>query len=327
MELFSEIYNCYYSVITKILVNSPLTEKQMQELIDSHAFSESAIYLMPKLCKEEGWGLLTRDNTRYSSRLKTTPKLPVTLLEKRWLKSLLQDPRVRLFLEDNTYNELSECLSDIRPLYQDKQFRWFDIFTDGDDYKNPAYIKNFKMIQKAIPLRNIITIVFKSGKGKCITGDYLPCRLEYSQKNDKFRIYAVKMKGLNIVAFCTINLSRIRHIKKTVLNYPVSIDTEQIFKWNRCKEPVTLEIRQERNGLDRFMMEFAGYEKQTVLNDESGICTATLWYNLKDETELLIRLLGFGPVLKVTGPIRMLEQIKKRVNSQYQLLYPNNQKE
>ncbi|WFR55579.1 WYL domain-containing protein [Anaerocolumna sp. AGMB13025] len=325
MELFSEIYNCYYSVIAKILETSPLTEKQMQELILNNAFSESAVYLMPKLCKEEGWGLLAKDNANYSSRLKTIPELPVTLLEKRWLKSLLQDSRVRLFLEDTTYKELSDRLSDIKPLYQDKHFNWFDIFADGDDYKSPTYVNNFKLIHKAIPLRNIITIVFKSGKGKFITGDYLPCRLEYSQKNDKFRLYAVKMKGLTIVAFCTINLSRIRHIKNTDLIYPVSIDMEQIFKSNRCKEPVTLEIRTERNGLDRFMMEFAGYEKQTVLDEESGICTASLWYNLKDETELLIRLLGFGPVLKVTGPIRMLEQIKKRVNHQYDLLYPSDQ--
>ncbi|WP_049762377.1 hypothetical protein [Lachnoclostridium phytofermentans] len=48
-----------------------------------------------------------------------------------------------------------------------------------------------------------------------ITGDYLPYRLEYSQKNDRFRIYVTKMNGTKPLSLGTINLSRIYHIYMT----------------------------------------------------------------------------------------------------------------
>lgn len=323
MELFSEIYSCYYSVTSKILQNSPITEKQLYELINVNAFSESALYLMPKLCDEDGWGLLSKSNNNYSSCLKNSPSLPLTLLEKRWIKALLQDPRIRLFMEDTTFGELTLRLSDIKPLYQYKHFKWFDIFADGDDYSSKDYIQNFKIILQAIRSRCIVKIIFKSGKGKIITGDYLPYRLEYSQKNDRFRIYVAKMNGIKPLVLGTINLSRICHIFMTDKCYPNPVDMARIFEWKRCTEPVTIEINDERNGIERFMMEFASYEKQTVIDDESGKCLATLWYDLQDETELLIKLLSFGPILKVTGPDRMLKQIEERINRQYQLLYPS----
>ncbi|HWT26439.1 MAG TPA: WYL domain-containing protein [Mobilitalea sp.] len=323
MELFSEIYSCYYSVISKTLQKSPLSERQINELINLNAFSESSLFLLPKLCRTDGWGLLIKNNDHYSSALKNPPTLPLTLLEKRWIKALLQDPRIRLFIEDNTLDELTDRLSDIKPLYQKEHFKWFDIFSDGDNYTDKDYIQNFKTILKAIHSRCIVKIIFKSGKGKLIDGDYLPFRLEYSQKNDRFRIYVAKMNGIKPIVFVTINLSRIYHISLTQTYYTDPVDMMRVFKMKRCTEPVTLEITRERNGIERFMMEFASYEKRTVIDDESGKCTATLWYDLQDETELLIKLLSFGPVLKVTGPERMLIQIKERINKQYQLLYPD----
>ncbi len=94
----------------------------------------------------------------------------------------------------------------------------------------------------------------------------------------------------------------------------------RIYHWKRCTEPITLEITNERNGIERFMMEFASYEKHTVIDEEGKKCSAVLWYDLQDETELLIKLLSFGPVLNVTGPIRVVDQIRDRVMKQHILL-------
>lgn len=324
MELFSEIYSCYYSVTSKILHNSPLSDRQIKELISSNAYNESAIYLMPKLCEENGWGLLTKENGSYSSRLSHPPRLPITLLEKRWLKSLLQDPRIHLFMEADSIKDLTERLSEIKPLYQSEHFKWFDIFTDGDDYANKDYVHNFKIIMDAIKSRSIVTIIFRSGKGKLNTGDYLPYRLEYSQKNDRFRVIVAKLSNMKPTVHGTVNLSRIYHIKNTGVSSSTPIELNQLFERKRCIEPVVLTIKKERNGIERFMMEFASYEKHTILDDESGECTATLWYDLQDETELLIKLLSFGPILKVIAPQRMLDQMRERVNRQFQLLHPDS---
>lgn len=325
MNLFSEIYSYYYSVTSKILKDSPLSEKQINELINSNAFSESALYLIPRLCHKNGWNLLSKTDNNFSTTIGTLACLPLTTLEKRWIKALLQDPHIHLFITPTVFEELTIKLADIEPLYKSGHFKWFDMFTDGDDFSNPNYIKNFQKILKAIQSKTIINVIFQSGKGRTICGSYLPYKLEYSKKNNRFRIYVARMVGNQSVSLGTINLSRIHAIQVSQVTYPNPIDMNKIFQWKRCIEPVILEITNERNGIERFMMEFASYEKQTVIDEDNRKCTATLWYDLQDETELIIKLLSFGPVLQVTSPPRVLTQLKDRVDRQCKLLFENTQ--
>ena len=42
---------------------------------------------------------------------------------------------------------------------------------------------------------------------------------------------------------------------------------------------------------------------------------------MADETELLIEVLSFGPVVRVLGPESFLRQIRARVKRQHQLFY------
>lgn len=321
MELFSEIYSCYYSVVSKILNSAPITGKQMDFLIHTNAFAESSLYLMPKLSRDGSWGLLIEKDGKLCSRLKNMPVLPVTNIEKCWLKSLINDSRIHLFLEENTFLELSEKLRDIKPLYRQEHFRLFDIFNDGDNYSDEKYIKHFKTVLSAIEKRRILNIEFSSGKGQHITGRYLPYRLEYSQKNDKFRVYAALIRGEKTVSLGTINISRIRNITPTEQIYPDSADMTKIFRWKRCDEPITLEISNERNGVERFMMEFAGFEKRTEFYEATEKCIASLWYDKQDETEIIIRILSYGPILKVIGPDKILLQVKERIYRQFDLLF------
>ena len=45
----------------------------------------------------------------------------------------------------------------------------------------------------------------------------------------------------------------------------------------------------------------------------------TLYYDSQDEIEILIRLLSFGPIIKVTEPERMVQLIRGRVERQNKL--------
>lgn len=63
------------------------------------------------------------------------------------------------------------------------------------------------------------------------------------------------------------------------------------------KKKLVIELIDERNALERAMLHFSHLEKKTekVSNDRYKI---TLYYDKDDETELLIRVLAFGPVRK-----------------------------
>ena len=72
-----------------------------------------------------------------------------------------------------------------------------------------------------------------------------------------------------------------------------------------------IELIDERNALEEQCCIFLILKKKTekVSNDRYKI---TLYYDKDDETELLIRVLAFGPVMKVTEPESFIEQIKQK---------------
>ena len=55
--------------------------------------------------------------------------------------------------------------------------------------------------------------------------------------------------------------------------------------------------------------------------EERGIYLCSIYYDAGDETELLIELLSFGPVIRVLGPDSIVEQMKQRINRQHECLY------
>lgn len=115
----------------------------MQEIIREQAFSESILAVEPALLSGR-YPFLFPDGT---SRLKHAPTMPLTLLEKRWLKAVLLDPRVRLF----------ECgiegLEEVEPLFTSEDVRVFDRYGDGDPYQDETYIANFRLILSALKER------------------------------------------------------------------------------------------------------------------------------------------------------------------------------
>ena len=84
---------------------------------------------------------------------------------------------------------------------------------------------------------------------------------------------------------------------------------------------MVLKISGERNSLERCMLHFANYEKHTEYDEENGCWLCSIYYDSADETELLIDVLSFGPVVKVLGPESLLAQVKERVKRQHELLY------
>ena len=57
---------------------------------------------------------------------------------------------------------------------------------------------------------------------------------------------------------------------------------------------------------------------------ETGKCNVKLLYDRADETEVLIRLLSFGPVLEIISPQDMRNKAAERVKRQMELLNGGN---
>ena len=76
-----------------------------------------------------------------------------------------------------------------------------------------------------------------------------------------------------------------------------------------------MELVDERKALERVLLHFAHFKKQAEKIDEKHY-RITVYYDKDDETEMVIRVLSFGPMIKVTAPVHFIELIKKRLMEQ-----------
>jgi hypothetical protein len=322
MNIFSEIYGTYFRIAAKLLENKVTDEKTVRETVQRDGFRDSVLFLPQKLIPNDSdWGLFKRVTDGHLERItKKAPVKVLTNMQKMWLKSKLSDPRIKLFMDDDTISVLDKKLSDVPPLYRNEHFRYTDRFIDCDDYLNKDYIYNFRTVLNAIKNRKILYIEFVSGHGKRMSGKFVMLKMEYSPKNDKFRAYCYLLRNDKIKSSGIINIGRITNIVDTgrIFRTPVSMD--DYFLSRKCDSPAVIKVTSERNGVERFMLEFASYEKHTVRDLETGEYIVELWYDKQDETELLICLLSFGPVIEILGPKPLRDQAAMRVRRQADLL-------
>lgn len=296
--LFSEIYSSYFNAVAKILglaTESKLTGKALTEAIQEQAFEESVL-VIPKALKSERWPLLTRT---FETPLLEKPTMPLTDLQKQWLKALLKDPRIGLF------SPSTEGLEDVEPLYDLESVVYFDRYGDGDPFQDRNYIRNFQTILQALREDGSVRIRYRAAGGNERRYDCRPIHLEYSGRDDKFRLIAEGWKRT-----LTLNLGRMitverRETQETELGeFPEDGERE-----------MTLELTDERDAMRRAIISFSDLEKETVRLDEKHY-RIHLWYRQEDETDLLIRILSFGPVLRVTEPAELVDQVIARLRKQ-----------
>ncbi len=314
MELFSEVYGCYFTVLSIILKrsNTGITIDEMDKILRENAFCDTSFHLLPKLFSNEWDFLEKKDDKFYSKSDFSYFKRPLTLLEKSWIKTLLKDNRILLFISEEEVLKLEDHLKNIEPLFYSEDFHIFDSASDGDDYEDEDYIKNFKKILSACKANVPLLIEYESPSGNLIREHFVPWKICYSQKDDKFRLLCETKKRK-----FTLNLSR---IKDVAFSEESDLVLSHLHIKSFCIDPIIIEISNERNALERCMLQFASWEKQTEYDDETKKYICKIYYDKQDETELLIRILAFGPVIKVLGPRGFLKSIKERIFRQIELI-------
>ena len=323
MSVFSEIYGVYFRITAALLSRMQVTEREITDYISAHGFRDSVLFLPQKLIPQNDksdWGLLRRlPDGLLESVLYEPPRNPLTLVQKRWLRALLDDPRLQLFLTAETADALRARLRDVKPLWPAAFFRYTDRFSDGDPYSDPEYQRRFRVLLAAMRANEAVFVRYITAKGETHSLRCLPLRLEYSPKNDKFRLYCTRISYGHFNGNGIINLGRITELSRIRGAFPEQPDMTRFFAKRRCKEPVTVRVTERRNATERFLLEFAAYEKTASIDPETGEVTVQLWYDRHDETELLIQLLSFGPVLEILSPPEFRTQAAQRIAAQYAL--------
>ena len=299
--LFSEVYSAYFNTVAAVItaaLEGELSIGRLNKIISKNAFSESMLTVLPAL-KNGEWAIL---NANLQTPIKNKPRMPLTVLQKRWLKALLGDPRIALF------DVPAITLEDVMPLFAPDDFAFFDRYGDGDPFTDTDYIDHFRTLLTALQEKRSVYIEYRNRNNRLLRNNFIPYKLEYSAKDDKFRLETAG--GRNGVH---INLGRIE--KCELLD---QYDVCKLIPPKRRECAVTFLLTDERNALDRVMLHFSDCRKETVRLD-GGTYQVQLWYESQDETEILIRILSFGPVLKVITPDSFIALIKNRISMQQAL--------
>ena len=298
--IFSELYSAYYNTVAAIisrLIEGEDSEKELQKIVSERAFGESVLTIMPSL-KSERWQLIHSDMT---TPLKHKPTMPLTLLQKQWLKAISLDPRVKLF--DVKFPDLN----DVEPLFTSADYHVYDKYGDGDPFEDEEYIRQFKVILEAIRNGSQIKFEMINRNGESMFVRCRPIKLEYSEKDDKFRVITSGWRAVS-----TVNLAKI----KSCVHYR----GEKASSGNQrpiINDTITVKIHDERNALERFMLHFAHFEKQAERIDKANYLVK-IKYAHDDEPEMVIRILSFGPMVEVISPDSfknlIIEKLKKQLN-------------
>ncbi len=297
--IFSELYGAYYNTVAAILseaISHPVSDGELREIVKKYAFGESIVSILGAL-KEERWQLLKADGT---TPIKNPPSLPLSILQKKWLKAVACDPRIRLF------GEIDFDFPEVEPLFLPSDVIVFDKYSDGDDYTDETYISNFRLILDAIRNKYPLEIETLNRRGNPVCQEILPEYLEYSDKDDKFRLI-----GAGSRFGSTINIGRITSCKPCAKIYKMNQGKRNLSRPRR----VIFELKDQRNALERVLLHFAHFEKRAKKIDDERY-SVMVNYDKEDETEMVIRVLSFGPMIKVTAPKHFVDLMKRRLIDQ-----------
>ncbi len=296
--IFNEIYSAYYNAVARILdelISNRSTDRELSKIVEENAFDESVLTILPSL-KNQKWQLVRQDMT---TPIIHKPTMPLTDIQRRWLKSIYLDPRIKLF--DVTL----EGLEDVEPLFTKADYLVYDKYSDGDDYGNERYIDHFRTILTAMKQGHNLKIEILNRHGERVYIRCIPERLEYSEKDDKFRLVT---SGCGFVR--AVNLARIQKCKVYYGNDIIRSKGDQ----RKC-ERIKLRIKDERNTLERALMHFAHLEKNVErVNDKEYVLNMT--FDTADIPEMVIRVLSFGPTVEVLEPNSFRELIKNKLKDQ-----------
>ena len=298
--IFSELYSAYYNAIASIIaevIEGEHSEKELQKVVAERAFGESVLTIMPSF-KSEKWQLVHPDLT---TALEHKPTMPLTTLQKQWLKAITLDPRMKLFGVE------IPGLEGVEPLFTQEDYHVYDKYSDGDPFEDEEYIRQFRVILEAMRKGTQIKFEMTNRFGKPMFIRCHPVRLEYSEKDDKFRLVTAGWRSVS-----TVNLAKIRACVHYTGEKP--LDNEEREKQY---DIITLKVTDDRNALERVMLHFAHFEKQAEKLDKNTYLLK-IKYAHDDEPEMVIRILSFGPLVEVIGSENfkklVIEKLKKQKN-------------
>ena len=310
--LFNSLYSTYYLAIRNILETyitnnkQPLSNDTITKLIKESAYIEAPGELSDLIFnKSETTTIFKAIQNKVSSPINHIPDFPLTTIELRFLAAILHDKRVKMFISSEVIDELQKSLKGVTPLWEPDDIKYFDQNKDGDDFDNKDYVILFQTILNAINHKKYIHLIYGRKNNSDI---FTPTHLDYSQKDNAFRLFVKELKY-------PINLENIKSIEITE-EKPKKTEESTIY------ETLKVEIYDDtyrKYHFNRAIRMFSYFKKTCKKTEKENTYELTVDYDKSDESEIIIKILMFGPNMKVLGPMDVSCEVNQRIKKQKEL--------
>ena len=238
--------------------------------------------------------------------------LPLTKAEVRWLAAVLENPLAKVFLPGNAAADLKKFLKEKAP-FQVKAFPmeavcYFDQYlpeaasskiTQSFAQPDANSLTHLYVLYNAMRAGKRVQIHFKNWQGQIRYADCRPAWIEYSRRDNVFRIWYAHDKRNRIEK---INLPRIIDIEiQPTEIYDIQSEqrtVEKLLKQTERRLKIAF-YQGDKNLPDRILTEFSLWKKKCSYDIESQRYVMTLYYSALDAKEILTRIMGYGPYVKI----------------------------
>lgn len=243
--------------------------------------------------------------------------LPLSILEYRWLLTIIDNPKMKLFLSDKEIGYLKSVLS--AGENEAKRLPLGAIYyTDRFNFSKEARQKEIEIMNpllSAIQNHKKVFIEYRSAQGKKQSGVFEPIIIEFSKRDNLFRgyFYSVWNKKISIM-----NIARLQSFRvlDEEYDYEKALSSLERYRKNNTRE-LTIEFYDEKNVPDRILSEFAPWKKRCVYDRDTKLYKLIIFYQKQDSFELVVRLLGYGSAIRIREQDnRVFEQYVMRIDKQ-----------
>lgn len=342
--LFHEIFSAHSAALANAVLKGSgqnggdfreLLEREVRESFPTYQEQEieETVQAMEEIARASG--LLDEEgSTRYVTEQKDYfyELLPITRMECRWLVTALEDPVSEMFLPEDIRRRLVTFMEEqvpfaIRSLpveyicYFDRYHTYGGtIHQNGKNSMTKEERENAGILYEALRLEKKLRVTYRNGRGEKRCRVSGPACLEYSLRDDQFRIWD-RFRNRDEEKVGKINLSRILAVEKTEESYSrMEVQKISIEEEERATVCLKVEFYEgKRNLPDRILTEFSLWKKKCVYEETTGLYKMSLYYPKEDEKEVLIRLLGYGPYIRVSSDDEnntVCRELKRRVGVQ-----------
>lgn len=313
MELFNELKNNSLQAAVKAintihLTNQPISKPGLEKLITNNSSPSpqeqrliNALFVADAADKN-----LLRPVTA-----KAVPIIP-TMLEMKWLKEMLHDPRIDCLISASLKEKLLQAMpQDVNSERHWQQSNWnIPIQIDKPCFSSAAYQEKFKTALEALNSKHYVYYESYDIYGNEYKGEAVPYKIEFCANTNSFNFIMWNEEKQWTFKSDFATITKLRLLPQCFDNSQLSHADDYVERLKTESEPIVLQFdAAQYNVFERCFNIFSNYDKEISRFDEDTYQLKIFARDHFDNAEIVQNILSLGSSIVVSSPQKLRQQI------------------